>query len=616
MYYSVIRTLDELLGDDGILRLPRYLPKAFVLDKNRSDAIDTAISWIKSGKNVMIEGPPGTGKTALMFIILSKLSKMYRIGYIMDGIGYIGKEHMEKGIILFYDDIPRMNTNILREIDRQKIGSIITTARTEEIASLRRISGIDLYKTFNVIKIEPLSERKIREMLMKYIANEGIKIRDQEAVDVVVQKAEGLPVYVWQVIRELKIKREDLTLEYARTIPSGMLDYVDDILWRILGGKPERYEALLTLLIMTDFTKYAVHQDLYNYIYIVAKEIRLKQKLSLDDIILDQVIEDVSRYLARDKTLYSFRLPHDSWADVLKGKSSGPMSPEISKINARYNKDARTEIIITAAKRAWSEILSKSDDTSRVGAFKKNIRTNLGEHVLGQIIEVSTKRHIEKQEPLYKPEETQKERVKIHIEERPIRETRFEIPKIKIEMAYVSSFCVLLLGVFGSMISSVMLFEIIAGYLGEFYGAIMTILSIYNILYALVGIGFFFFVDVLQKRKNIGYLVAIVFLLISMWNWEIILLETQFIGIVYFFSPMIGILLAIYFKSLKNKFCFLGAVLLVFFRLLIMFLLFFMSPFYSVLLFTFVLAFVGDFGYILLGFGMRSMVKSLNKITT
>jgi len=386
LYYTLVRSLDELLGDDGVLRLPKYLPEAFVVDENRLNAIKLAVTWIRAGKNVLIEGSPGTGKTALMFMILKQLASTYRIGYINEGATSIGREHIERGVIIFYDDIPRMNRGALKSIIKHNIGGIIATARTEEAMALKRLSGIDLYSVFNVVKIAPLSDEKIEIMLRNYLASEAIRIEDESAIKEVVKKASGLPVYVWQVVRELKIMKKNLTIEYARAIPTGMLDYIDDILWRVLGGVPERYEALITLLIMTDFLKYSIHQDLYNYIYLLAKEKRLKKKLTLDDILLDPVIEDITRYLAKDKITFSFRLPHDSWADVLRGRSSGPIAPEISKINARYNYDVRRNIVIEAARRAWHESTSKTNDIMRMDAFKNNIRINYGEDVLKDIL--------------------------------------------------------------------------------------------------------------------------------------------------------------------------------------------------------------------------------------
>ncbi len=385
-YYITVKTLSELLGDDGILRLPPYLPKVFVLDEVRKKAIDTAVSLIKQGKNVLIEGSPGTGKTALMFMVLSELSKEYKIGYIKEGVSSIGNEHLDEGMILFYDDLPRIRGEALLSIFKNKVKGLITTARSEEIDAISRTYGVNIFELFNAVRVQKLENVNVKEMLLRYLNMEGIRVIDKDSVNVVVNKAQGLPVYIWQVVRELKIKRQNLTKDFARSIPRGMLDYVDNILWRLLGGKTERYEVLLTLLTMTDFVKYSVHQDLYNYIYMVAKEKRLKRKLHIEDILLDTVIEDVSRYLAREGSTYSFRLPHDSWADVLRGKSNGPMAPEISKMNIIYNQERRKQLILEAATRAWQETVKDSNDITRVKSFRNLISINFGEKILNDII--------------------------------------------------------------------------------------------------------------------------------------------------------------------------------------------------------------------------------------
>jgi len=373
------------LGYEGILRLPSYLPKVFVIDNPRREAISKAKKYLDSGQNVLLVGEPGTGKTALMFIILAELKKAMEIAYILEGVTSIGRKHEEEGIILFYDDIPRMNRDALRSIMKNRVRMILATARKEELEFLKRVTGIDLLKEFRAIEVPPMSKEKLREMLLRYVAEEAIRIADKEAVDEVIEKAGGLPVYIWQVIRELRIRREPLTLEFAKTIPQGMLDYIDDILWRTLGGQPERYEALIALLCMTDFIKYAVHQDLYNYIYLRAKELRTKRRVTLDEIMLDETLEAISRYLARESATYSFRLPHDSWADVLRGKSKGPMASEISKINMVFPRKKRISIVLEAARRAWSESLEETEDIFRRDAFKNNIILNLGKEAWNDI---------------------------------------------------------------------------------------------------------------------------------------------------------------------------------------------------------------------------------------
>ena len=387
MYYVVVKSLAELLGEEGVLRLPSYLPDVFVFDDARKKAISDAVEYLVRGENVLIEGSPGTGKTALMFMVLRGLSSRYSIGYIREGVASIGNEHFDRGVVLFYDDLPRMNSDALKSIVRNRVRGIVATARSEEVVLVRRVLGIDLYEYFKPIRLPPLSDDRIREILLRYLDMEVVKVLEDVALDEVVRKAQGLPVYVWQVVRELKIRKESLTLSFAKSIPQGMLDYVDDILWRLLGGKPERYEVLLTLLCMTDFARYAVHQDLFTYIYLVAKERRVKKRLSLEDIVMDVVIEDVGRYLAREGASYSFRLPHDSWADVLRGKSNGPMASEIAKINALYTRERRNNIVLLAARRAWWETVRSTTDMFRKEAFKNNVRVNLGEAALKDILE-------------------------------------------------------------------------------------------------------------------------------------------------------------------------------------------------------------------------------------
>ncbi|MGQ4892104.1 MAG: hypothetical protein ACP6IP_06405 [Candidatus Njordarchaeia archaeon] len=387
MYYNKIRSLNILLGDDGILRLPAYLPQVYVIDEARKNAIETAVKLLQQGKNVLIEGSPGTGKTALMFMVLREITQFAQIGYIVEGATAIQNAHLEEGVVLFYDDIPRMNRNALKSIFKNNVKGIIATARSEEVALIQRLLGENIYDHFEAIKIPPLSREKIREMLNKYIESEALKIVDEEAAEIVVEKAQGLPVYVWQVVRELKIRKQNLTKEFAKTIPRGMLDYVDSILWRLLGGKEERFEALVTLLTMTDFAKYSVNQDLYTYIYMIAKEQRIKQTLTIENIVMDAVFADFSRYLAREGATYSYRLPHDSWADVLKGKSNGPMAPEISNINILYKDQKRKNLAVEAARRAWHETVKEINDEFRKDAFLKNIEINLGEAAKKDIIE-------------------------------------------------------------------------------------------------------------------------------------------------------------------------------------------------------------------------------------
>ncbi|MGQ4892383.1 MAG: hypothetical protein ACP6IP_07845 [Candidatus Njordarchaeia archaeon] len=57
MYYEKVFALNELLGEEGILRLPSYLPQVYVVDEERRNAIDMAAKFLLQGKNVLIGDP-------------------------------------------------------------------------------------------------------------------------------------------------------------------------------------------------------------------------------------------------------------------------------------------------------------------------------------------------------------------------------------------------------------------------------------------------------------------------------------------------------------------------------------------------------------------------------
>jgi len=392
-YYREIKSLDELIGEEGIWRLPSYLPEEYVMDEIRKETLSKALDYISRGENILIVGRPGTGKTAFMFILLRELIRRgFHAGVILEGVGAIGREHEEAGFVLFYDDLPRMRKEALISIFRGRVKNIVATARTEEISDLISISGEDPWTLFRKIEIPGMDKENLREMLYRYARREGIKILDEEATNLVCEKAQGLPVYIWQLVRELKIRNLDLTINFAEQIPQGMLDYVDDILWRVLDEHPERYEVLLTLLIMSDMPRYAIHQDLYNAVFVISKERRSGRKLSIEEALFSDLLDKITRYLMRESVTYSFRLPHDSWADVLKGRSRGPMSGEISRINTAYPSSRRREVLLEAAMRVWNDILKHSEDNIRREHFLENLSSIFSEEEIQNILSEARKR--------------------------------------------------------------------------------------------------------------------------------------------------------------------------------------------------------------------------------
>jgi len=394
MYYELVKSPDDLVGVEGFLRLPTYIFDEYVFDSNRENALKAVLEAIKQGKNVLIVGRAGAGKTAFLAIVLKRLmDRGYRIAKIING-EIVRREHEDKGIFLFYDDIPRIEKNTAMSIVENRAKMIIATARTEEFDDLTRKINADPRRYFEIVEISEMSSEDLGKILNRFARREGIEV-DPEAARIVVLKARNLPVYIWQVIRDLTIARKTkLDAEFAKKIPEGMLEYVDRILWNVLGDKEDRKEVLLTLMIMINMPEYEMHQDLFNAVFVEAtREIKGIEAPSRTILLRSDTLDRVCRYLSRTPR-YSFRLPHDSWADVLKGQTggllSGLLSKEISSLLYIFPADEQLRILRNAARRAYDESISKSKDPERIREFFRQINLlGFGKEVLESPPEVA-----------------------------------------------------------------------------------------------------------------------------------------------------------------------------------------------------------------------------------
>jgi len=374
LYFETINSPQELVGEDGILRLPSYIFDIFVFDEERTRAVREAQRILTAGGRALIVGPAGTGKTALMAIILRNMfSAGYRIGHILEDATSIGNDHEREGIVLFYDDISKMNKMALRSLWINNVGLMIATLRSEEVKLLEDKLGRPISDVFRIVRIGPMSGDRLREILLRMAEKENITV-EEGAIDIVISKAGNLPVYIWQVIRDLRVNNRDILDEdFARRIPQGMLEYIDDILWRVLDDHEEKYEILLTLRILADMPGYQMHQDLMNTVFVVAKKEIYGGEINIMDALFSDVFDNMTRYLLKTQT-YFFRLPHDSWIDVLEGKSRGLISGDIARVNSLFPYDARRTILEEAAEICRRDIIEKIADRERRECFYKQLR--------------------------------------------------------------------------------------------------------------------------------------------------------------------------------------------------------------------------------------------------
>ena len=390
-YYKTVHSLSELLGDKGLLRLPENLHELYVFDKKRQESINVAIDTLKKGeKNVLIVGKAGTGKTAFMFMVLRKLieDEGYSIGVIYDGVDFLMTEHVENNVILFYDDLPTMKESALQSILKNNVHNIICTSREEELRKIRKIFGRHLEQMFEVIKIERMTPECIEKIFDKYINFEGILVKgDYEVIKKkIVEKSEGLPIYIGQLVRELKISNKPLDNNFAAKIPTGMYKYVEDILYRVLDDDPDAFSILTVLRIMADLKKGIIHQNLYDHLFLVVKKFNDKQDYGLTQVLEIPTFIKFTRYLFRVPQKFAYRFPHDSWSDVVRGKASGAMAVHISRLTSTISAKKRRQLLLEAAKSAYN-IVIESGDNELIDAFMENLQMNLSDEEIKQITE-------------------------------------------------------------------------------------------------------------------------------------------------------------------------------------------------------------------------------------
>ncbi|MCR8471408.1 MAG: ATP-binding protein [Crenarchaeota archaeon] len=420
-YYEVINSPDQLVGADGFLRLPSYIYDEFVFDYNRQKALDEAIKYIIGGRaRVLIVGRAGTGKTALLSMVLRRLMDMgYRVAKVISG-EVLRRDHESAGIVLFYDDILGVDIRSLRSIVENRPRMLIATSRIELLDELKSKLGEEPDSIFRIVSVEEMAEQCLNKILSRFARREGIEVKP-EAADIVVSKAGGLPVYIWQVIRDLVISRRNvLDIDFANEIPEGMLEYVDRILWGVIGNADDRLETLLTLMTMTLMPEYEMHQDLFNAVYIEARrEIRGEEAPPQAVLLGSRTLDNIGRYLARTPH-YSFKLPHDSWADVLKGQSRGLLSGKIARLLYNFPEDRLRELLRKAVKRAFEEAILKSTDLNRIREFVRQINLIMFGDIISKWEKVS-----EAKVPVM-PKPTEEARVKE------------ELPKPSIEQEIIS----------------------------------------------------------------------------------------------------------------------------------------------------------------------------------
>ena len=212
--------------------LPPNLRGNVHLDTIREGIVERLVS-ARPEQNFVIIGDPGVGKTVLLFEVMDRLMKRVPVGVITTPA--LGDAHLAFGTRLFYDDIPE-NMDLIDAINERQSQGLVVTAREADWQALSEsFQGL-----FNRLTVPLFTKEDMVPLCHNMLEFSGLGY-DKTAVKLLVNFAEGSPIYVWSLIRELMHSGiRTLSKTYIQEhATKGMANYVSMLLQRLLKDGKE-----------------------------------------------------------------------------------------------------------------------------------------------------------------------------------------------------------------------------------------------------------------------------------------------------------------------------------------------------------------------------------------
>ena len=190
-YFEVPTSPSELLQEWA---LPPNLRYNVHLDDVRKSIVNTILDDT-TGKNFVIFGEPGVGKSVIGFDVFDRLMDRMPVGRITTSS--VGNVHEKFGIRLFYDDLPE-NPELIGMMQERKIKGLVVTAREADWRALPK----DFQDMFERLTVPLFPEEEMHSLASRMLGFSGLMYEPQ-ALDKLAVFSEGSPIYVWSLIREL-----------------------------------------------------------------------------------------------------------------------------------------------------------------------------------------------------------------------------------------------------------------------------------------------------------------------------------------------------------------------------------------------------------------------------
>ena len=310
--------------------LPENLRGNVHLDSFRQQIVER-ITNSAPDKNFVIIGEPGVGKTVMLFEVFDRLMNKAPVGILSTDT--IAKAHEMFGVRVFYDDIPE-NQKLVEALTENDVKGVIVSSREADWKAL----PTEMQAKFDRLTVPLFSELDMKAMIQKMMSFQSLGFND-DSVKILAEYAEGSPIYVWSMVREMMHRSvKTLTREYIEeNSVKGMINYVAQLLQRLLKDGEEYRKgglhALASLIFLSDHMEERYCNDYFFDAYVEVLSKHTEEKL--DDKMNPKTLNLVLAYLPINDSV--IRFPHDTWPDVLQGWGDmNPFSTELRMINRAF----------------------------------------------------------------------------------------------------------------------------------------------------------------------------------------------------------------------------------------------------------------------------------------
>ena len=360
--------------------------KLFVEDERIQNIINKVWNLVTVYQNVIIIGPPGVGKTALLYRLLMEVARIRNVALLISS-DRIGRVHEDLGIILFIDDLPQQIRNPQALLG---VRGLIATARDYEWYDMIN-NYPEIKHNFLELRLDKGSSKFLREILIRLLSQYKIPY-EENAVSVVVDKAQGAPIYLYQLVKDLLVMRNSspdivLNIGIAESIPAGMYEYVGELLRTAIADKPGGKSMITALKCISMVENKSINST---HLALLYEELcrKLGEKPSWD------LYDDIHQLMNYNPNNLTLTFPHDIWIDVLHGKSR-IIASLINFIDSKIPDTEKMEILKKTAEKTWLKIyedivflmrksLVKKEDVERALVVAKTLQEmNLGIHLIG-----------------------------------------------------------------------------------------------------------------------------------------------------------------------------------------------------------------------------------------